>query len=192
MNLSVSGIMVQKFWDNRFLLRCFSICWCTALFMSHHSISVWLISGLWDWAIVTPWPWPFLLQSFCCTLAAVLWIIVLLNEPLSVKLLAVWQMTSHLTLGSKCHWRPRACSQIITPPLPCFGSFMWYVVSVLPDVAFQPILDGSRPTCAKHAYSYSQFSAWFCQYSCCLILSFWVYCVWTDLNGAAKSAWFRF
>lgn len=71
MNLSVSGIMVQKFWDNRFLLRCFSICWCTALFMSHHSISVWLISGLWDWAIVTPWLFSssvILLYLGCCTL----------------------------------------------------------------------------------------------------------------------------
>lgn len=121
MNPSVSGIMAQKFWDTRFLQCCFSIGWCAALFMSQHSISVWLMSGLCDWAIVTPRLFSssvILLYLGCCVR-----IIVLLNEPLSVKLLAVWQMTSHLTLGSKCDWRPRACSQIITPPLPCSAVF---------------------------------------------------------------------
>lgn len=190
MNLSVSGIMVQKFWDNRFLQRCFSICWCTALFMSHHSISVWLMSGLWDWAIVTPWLFSssvILLYLGCCAL-----------DHCSVEWSAFSQafscLTDDLTFDSRKQMSLEAqgLQSNHYPSTTMLGSFMWYVVSVLPDVAFQPILDGSRPTCAKHAYSYSQFSAWFCQYSCCLILSFWVYCVWTGLNGAAKSAWFRF
>lgn len=190
MNLSVSGIMVQMFWDTHFLQRCLSICWCTALFMSHHSISVWLMSGLCDWAIVTPWlvsSSVILLYLGCCAL-----------DHCSVEWTAFSQafscLTDDLTFDSRKQMSLEAqgLQSNHYPSTTMLGSFMWYVVSVLPDVAFQPILDGSRPTCAKHAYSYSHFSAWFCQYSCCLILSFWVYCVWTDLNGAAKSAWFRF